>query len=269
MVASARTTPAHESSESESDSDAYATSRRRAAASKKGKRLQSDGTLVPPPQRFSERRAAKVANYNEDDEFSDEEEEATPNGWYWAADDTTPGIDLVMDARLKEGSGTGTRLINRHVEQPRLIEYFLESKAKPTKYDYEFWVSGQLYQDVFCGRIADKALQIKWQDKAHYHSTWDTWDTLAQYKGYRRLENFWRGFVDFQDKFNDPDYPGEDKEQAYIVRQKEIERLGDCMFIDRVIDARDGEEETEYQVLCMRSLTSELGCLLTFHREGM
>ena len=119
------------------------------------------------------------------------------------------------------------------------------------------------------GSDADRAVQIKWQDKAHYHSTWETWDTLSQYKGYRRLENFWRTFRDMQQKLNDPEYPAEDKEQSNINRQKELEYFQDCMSIDRVIDARDGEEETEYHVLCMPFMRLGRGCLLTLHRERM
>lgn len=104
MVASARATPVQEFSQDlDSESDSYIASRRHAAASKKRSRLQNDGTLAPPPQRFSERRATKVTNYNEENDDS-EEEIATPNNWAWG-NDTTSGIETVMDARLKEGLG--------------------------------------------------------------------------------------------------------------------------------------------------------------------
>ena len=140
MIASARATPAEESLESNSDSDAYAISRR-AAISKRRKRLQNDGTLAPPPQRFSERRAAKVANYNEDDDgFSDDEEMATPNGWAWAADATTSGIDLVMDAKPKDGLGNRTPLGPPRMDQPRLITHSPEENGSLTKFDYTYWV---------------------------------------------------------------------------------------------------------------------------------
>ncbi|KAF2234861.1 hypothetical protein EV356DRAFT_137734 [Viridothelium virens] len=209
---STRATPARTttttSPESESDFDTRAGSRRRNVTSRKRNRLQKDGTLAAPPQRFSERRTAKVANYNEDEEPFSDEETATPVDWTWEADDPTPGIDIVMDAKLKEG---------------------LEKKENPSKYDFLFWV--------------------KWQGRAHYHATWETWDTLGQYKGWKRLDNFWRDFKLWQEKLSDPEFPDEEKEQHAMDINLRLDHFADCVIVERVIGSRDGEDGTEYCIL--------------------
>ncbi|KAL9090659.1 MAG: hypothetical protein Q9165_005147 [Trypethelium subeluteriae] len=208
---STRATPAQTTSpESESDFDTRGGSRRRNITSRKRNRLQKDGTLAPPPQRFSERQTAKVANYNEDEEPFSEEDTATPADWTWEADNATPAIDIVMDAKLKEGA---------------------EKKGEPTK------------------NVAERTFQVKWQGRAHYHATWETWDTLEQYKGWKRLDNFWRDFQLWQEKLNDPEFPAEEKEQHIMDLNARLEHFADCVIVERVIGSRDGEDGTEYYIL--------------------
>jgi chromodomain-helicase-DNA-binding protein 1 len=66
---------------------------------------------LPPSQaevRFSSRRTKQVTNYNEEEEDQFEEEiddDAIPNYYSTTVEDAGPGIDKVVDYRLKEGLG--------------------------------------------------------------------------------------------------------------------------------------------------------------------
>ena len=93
-------------SDSESDIDAYGSSRRALAARKQHRRsLQParDTTPAHAEVRFSTRKAAKVSNYNEDDDdMFDDEADLLPQGYYATAEEIVPGIDVVLNHRLRE-----------------------------------------------------------------------------------------------------------------------------------------------------------------------
>ncbi|KAF2842224.1 chromodomain helicase-like protein [Patellaria atrata CBS 101060] len=213
---SQRPTPALPSSTgSDSDSEGYVGARRNAPTKKQKRRqLQVAAGLAPPSQaevRFSTRRAAKVANYNEDDGDSFEEDEAyaTPNYASYAVDDTTPAIDIVLHHRPKDT--------------------YTDEEVEPTKHDLEFL--------------------IKWQDRAHYHATWETWENLTSYRGFRRLENYFRKIAlrDWQMRHS-PEVPPEEKEKWILDRETIADSVLENQQIERVIGTRDGDEGTEYYV---------------------
>ncbi|KAK5153791.1 hypothetical protein LTR04_006141, partial [Oleoguttula sp. CCFEE 6159] len=202
---------------SDSESDTYGGARSRGTAKKQRRRLQAAAAgFAPPPHaevRFSTRRAAKVANYNEDDDAfftEDESEMLTPNYWAAGADDDTPAIDAVLNHRLKEGI---------EGSNPDDLD----------KQDFEFF--------------------IKWQGKAHYHSTWESWSTLSSYRGFRRLENYFRKVVKVELRMaHSPEVAPEEREKWNLDRERDIDAMEDYMHVERVIGSRDGEEETEYYV---------------------
>ncbi|KAI4715982.1 SNF2 family DNA-dependent chromodomain-containing ATPase [Aureobasidium sp. EXF-10727] len=114
-------------SESGSDSDTYGGARGREFAKKHRRRLQGASSRsasgLAGDLRFSTRQAGKVTTYNEEDgdDFSEEDtENMTPNYWV-AAEDNSPGIDVVLNHRVGEGKDT---------------EY-------PEKNDYEFFIKWQ------------------------------------------------------------------------------------------------------------------------------
>lgn len=97
-------------------------------------------------------------------------------------------------------------------------------------------------------------MQIKWQDKAHYHSTWESYETASSFKGYRKLDNYFKGPVMADMHFIarkkiDP----EEYEQHMVAREAERDSQLDFHAVERVIGAREGEEETEYFVKCTLS----------------
>jgi chromodomain-helicase-DNA-binding protein 1 len=88
-------------------------------------------------------------------------------------------------------------------------------------------------------------------DKAHYHSTWEDYETIATYKGFRKLDNYFKTIIMpamyiHSRKSQEP----EEYEQHIVAREAERENLKDFHVVERVIDAQEGEDGTEYYVKC-------------------
>ncbi|KAF2691233.1 hypothetical protein K458DRAFT_69158 [Lentithecium fluviatile CBS 122367] len=213
--ASNQPTPVYRSAGSESESDGYVGARRNIPTKKERQRrlLVAEGQLPPSHAevRFSSRRSKQVTNYNEDEDEDpfEADEDDMPNYWATTTEDTGPAIDKVLDH--KEKSDT------------ELDPYMAEKK------DFQYL--------------------IKWQDKAHYHATWEEYDTIANCKGFRKVDNYFKGPIITEMRFRsrkkeDP----EEFEQHMITRQQDREALQNLHIVERVIDSRDGEESTEYFV---------------------
>ncbi|KAJ4296768.1 ATP-dependent DNA helicase Hrp3 [Kalmusia sp. IMI 367209] len=197
------------------ESDGFVGARRDIPSKKERQRrkLVAEGQLSPSHAevRFSQRRTKAVTNYNEDgeDSFEEEADDMTPNYWAATVEDTGPAIDKVLDHRPKPDI--------------ELDPYSVQKK------DFEYL--------------------IKWQDKAHYHSTWEEYSTVASSKGWRKLDNYFKGTVMTDMHIHarkklDP----EEFEQHMVARESHRESLLDYHVVERVIDSRDGEEDTEYYV---------------------
>lgn len=207
-------TPVVESpTDSDDDSDAYGG--RRAKLTKKQRRrlLQSAENLTPAHAeiRFSTRRAAKVSNYNEDDDddMFEDDDPDTMTPNYWA---------------------------NGQEDNSPAIDIVLNHRLKAdvttpsyTKEEYEFL--------------------IKWQEKAYYHATWETVESLAGVKSLRRLDNYVKKTLQEDIRIrNDPNVAPEDKEKWILDREQYFDALEEHKKVERVIGDRDGEEGTDYYV---------------------
>ncbi|RYN84148.1 Chromodomain helicase [Alternaria alternata] len=208
-------TPVYRSANSDSESDGYVGARRNIPTKKQRQRQQAVAAGREPPSqaevRFSVRRSAQVANYNEEeDEDEFVEDDDDMTPNYWATAPEDTGP--VIDKILDHRPKDG-----------------LEMDPSFDKRDFEYLV--------------------KWQDKAHYHSTWEDYKTAASYKGYRKLDNYYKGPVQndmyvYSRKNADP----EEYEQHMVAREAERESQLDFHVVERVIDSRDGEDELEYFV---------------------
>ncbi|KAF2748148.1 hypothetical protein M011DRAFT_499340 [Sporormia fimetaria CBS 119925] len=214
--ASKRPTPVYQSAETDSDGDDYVNSRRSAPTKKqKQRQLLVASGAAPPSQaeiRFSSRRTKQVTNYNEEEEddfLDDDEEDATPNHNWDAVEDAGPAIDKVLDHRPKE-----------------------ETEIDPSdahKTDFEYLV--------------------KWQNKAHYHSTWETYEAVSSYKGARKIDNYFKGPVmDNMYYIRRRKLDPEDYEQHMVAREAERQSQADFHVVERVIGTQPGEDETLYYV---------------------
>jgi chromodomain-helicase-DNA-binding protein 1 len=88
---------------------------------------------------------------------------------------------------------------------------------------------------------------VKWQGKSHIHDTWETTDSMRGFRGYRKLENYYKKVVEYEldVKFGD-DVAPESKEQFLLDRERDEEALEDYTKVERVVAIRDGDENTEY-----------------------
>lgn len=206
-------TPASLSPNSDSESDVYVGARRN-ALTKKQKRHQHQvaAGLAPPSQseiRFSTRRANKVTNYNLDDDDDEEEEDMAITPNYYAAAE-------------EEVAGIDV-VLNHELQDDKTIHPDL------TKDDFKYL--------------------IKWQDRAHFHATWETTESLAGFKGLKRLDNYFNKFIQtFIFVMTDPDMPEEDKEQYWMDREKKLESDEEHQQVERVIDTRETADDTEYLI---------------------
>lgn len=201
---------------------------------KKNRRLQLQGESLAPAyqeKRWNSRRAAQVTAgaYQESEaELEDESEMLTPSNWAGETEDNSPKIDVVLKHRLKEDKDIKSLDIGRD--------------------DFEYY--------------------IKWENRSHYHATWETTTTLTGMRGFRRLENYYRKIVDediFMSRSND--IPPEEKEKWMLDRERESDALNDYVKVERVIGTRDGDDETEYYVkwrgLYYESCTWEVASLIS------
>ncbi len=91
---------------------------------------------------------------------------------------------------------------------------------------------------------------IKWQGRSHLHDTWETTESVAGFRGFRRLENYYRKIVEYEldIRFGGDEVTPEQREQWLLDREREEEALEDYTKVERVVAVRDGEEGDEYFV---------------------
>lgn len=91
---------------------------------------------------------------------------------------------------------------------------------------------------------------IKWQGKSHLHNTWETTETVAGFRGFRRLENYYKKRVEYELdlQFGGDEISPEMREQWSLDREREEEALADYTMVERIVAVRDGEDGCEYFV---------------------
>lgn len=211
--ASKRATPVLHAStnDSESDSDVYGGARAKTQLRKARQKLETQPALAFAEKRWSNRRAAQVQQgaYEESD-AEEEEDDADVVQDYFVA-------DYVDDSPYVE------RTVKHRVKVG------LELAYDSSRYDFEYF--------------------IKWQGKSHLHDTWETIETLRDVRGFRKVENYFRKFVEYEldIRFGD-DIPPETKEQFFLDRERDEEAFEDYTKVERVVAVRDGDDEPEYFV---------------------
>ncbi|KAJ5151980.1 SNF2-related protein [Penicillium capsulatum] len=203
------------SSFSETDSDEYGGKNARSSKARRH-RLKQAASREPSLSevRFSTRNASKISNYNEEDDdsiFEDDPEELALS--YWATDyaeDTRPAVDVVLNHRLKEGVDPADPDVDRR--------------------NFEFY--------------------IKWQDKSHIHATWESNESLVNYRSTRRVDNYVRKVLNEELRLqHDPDAPPEDREKWNLDRERDVEAIEDYKQVERAIGVRETDDGTsEYLV---------------------
>jgi chromodomain-helicase-DNA-binding protein 1 len=169
--------------------------------------------LALAEKRWSSRRAAQIQQgaYEESDVDEDEEDDDDELGL------ASYTVDYVDDSPYIEK-------VVRH-----RLKDGLELSYNSTKNDFEYF--------------------IKWQGKSHLHDTWETFDDIRGYRGHRKVENYFKKFVDYELAIRfGTDIPPETKEQFFLDRERDEEAYEDYTKVERVVAVRDGDEGTEYLV---------------------
>ncbi|KAK4101689.1 hypothetical protein N658DRAFT_51637 [Parathielavia hyrcaniae] len=212
LPASKRGTPAQQTSADDSDSDTYGGAKARSFRKKARRQQELQPELALGEKRWSSRRAAQVSvgAYQESDVDEDEGEDGATPN-YWAA-----GV---------EDNSPYIEKILRH--RPRKD---VELGPDATRHDFEYY--------------------IKWQGKSHLHNTWETTETVAGFRGFRRLENYYKKTVEYELglKFGGDENSPEQREQWLLDREREEEALADYTMVERVVAERDGDDGREYFV---------------------
>lgn len=207
---SKRATPARQPSASDSDSDNYGGARAKTFRRKARRQREEQPDQVLAEKRWSSRRAAQVQQGMYQESSAEEEEEA---------------------------SADNNDYLEEYVDTRPYIEKVVRHRPKVgTEIDYS-------------ARRDDFEYYIKWQGQSHLHDTWEEIDDLKEYRGYRKVENYFRKTVEFELhlKYSD-DIPPESKEQYLLDRERDEEALEDYTKVERIVAVRNGEHGTEYFV---------------------
>ncbi|KAK4250820.1 CDH1-like protein [Corynascus novoguineensis] len=209
---SKRGTPARQPSVDDSDSDTYGGAKARSFRKKVRRQQELQPTLALAEKRWSNRRAAQVSAgaYQESDVDDDDEGDEATPG-YWAAD-------------VEDNSPYIEKILRHRPKEG------VELAPDSTRHDFEYY--------------------IKWQGKSHLHNTWETTATVAGFRGFRRLENYFKKMVEYELdlKFGGDEISPEQREQWLLDREREEEALDDYTKVERIVSVRDGEDGLEYFV---------------------
>jgi chromodomain-helicase-DNA-binding protein 1 len=212
LAASKRGTPARQTSADDSDSDTYGGAKARSFQKKARRQQELQPALALGGKRWSSRRAAQVSvgAYQESDVDEDEGEDEATPN-YWAAD-------------VEDNSPYIDKILRHRPKEG------VELTPDATRHDFEYY--------------------IKWRGKSHLHNTWETTETVAGFRGFRRLENYYKKMVEYELdlKFGGDEISPEQREQWSLDREREEDALEDFTKVERVVHERDGDDGREYYV---------------------
>ncbi|KAG7662986.1 hrp3 [[Candida] subhashii] len=183
----------------------------------KKKKLTQSRTSSSTPQeiRFSSRNNKQV-NYNVD--FEDDEDllESEPE---FDEDDENGDYYYYQQANEQPEDERGIDLVMDH----KLNEDNAELTNEP-KLDYLF--------------------KIKWTDASHLHNTWEKYQDLKDFKGFRKVDNYIKQFIMYDLEIrNDPLTTKEDIEAMDLERERRRDEQEEYTHVERIVDSQRIEDE--------------------------
>lgn len=187
---------------------------------KKPKRSRGKKEPLYSEIRFSSRNN-KTVNYVVDDVNDDdlmESEDEWEQGEYYYGDtediEEETSIDLVMDSKPISQSESNDKV---------------EITGDP-KNDYVF--------------------KIKWLKLSHLHNTWETYEDLRKYKGFRKVDNYIKQFIVMDQEIRqDPYTTKEDIESMDIERERKRDEQEEYCKVERIVDSERVEDDDGVQRL--------------------
>lgn len=81
---------------------------------------------------------------------------------------------------------------------------------------------------------------VKWQSYSHIHNTWETFDHLRKFKGFKRVENYIKGPFALQRAIRkSPKTSPEDIEALEIEKERQAELLEGYKQVERIVAERN------------------------------
>ncbi|CAO3634620.1 unnamed protein product [Mucor hiemalis] len=176
----------------------------------------NSGTISPSDYARHSTRSRKVTNYNED------------NGEMWGLSD-------------EEVLNLNTPAIPVQNDEGEVIESVLDHRRKDTGSESD--------ADEPDDPETNIEYLIKWKSWSHLHDTWDTFDYLHSFKGFRKLENYIRNrIIDEQYFRRHAETTKEEIEQQDINIARRRDEINDWRSVERVISMRGSPPNIEYFV---------------------
>ncbi|KAJ2742247.1 ATP-dependent DNA helicase Hrp3 [Coemansia sp. BCRC 34301] len=195
----------------------------------------------------------------------------------YADDDAEyPGIDFEddLDSAAQRAKSQGSK--SKDTAQQLIDEDTGEDIIEQIR---DFRLSEMAADGERADDIKNVEFLIKWKGWSYRHATWDTAAFLKDYKGYKKVENYFKSTVlaDYAIR-NDPEASREDIEQLDINREMERDTLRDYSKIERIVATRpltqtltrrgrDGEAVSASQAsVAMSSASDSLEYLVKWRR---
>ncbi|OLY82401.1 Chromodomain helicase hrp3 [Smittium mucronatum] len=138
--------------------------------------------------------------------------------------------DFSSDESLKAKSKTKTKVVLPTVDEPDAIDVIETVKDFRLKPDAES-------DDI--SDIQNLEFYIKWKGWSYQHATWEILDNLRQFKGFKKVENYFKSVVLDEYYFlNDPEVSIESIEQRNVAREINREALKEFSVAERIISER-------------------------------
>ncbi|EMG46860.1 CHD1 Chromo domain-containing protein 1 [Candida maltosa Xu316] len=100
----------------------------------------------------------------------------------------------------------------------------------------------------------DYLFKIKWTDASHLHNTWETYQNLKPFKGFRKVDNYIKQFIIYDQEIrNDPLTTKEDIESMDIERERKRDEQDEYTQVERIVDSErietdEGDTKLQYLV---------------------
>lgn len=185
-------------------------------------KVSARATPTPPAElRFSTRNSSLVnyaVDYEDDEDLLESDAEGEENDYYY-----------YEQAMEEEQPTTGIDMIMDHKLN--------EDNAAVTgeaKLDYLF--------------------KVKWTGQSHLHNSWESYNDLKTYKGFRRVDNYIKQFILLDQEIrNDPLTTKEDIEAMDIERERKRDEYDEFTHVERIVDSDrveldDGTSQLRYFV---------------------
>lgn len=178
-------------------------------------------------------RTGGVINYfegdGEDDFLASDQEAASKMAEEAEEHDNSPHVDSAYDYRRMESANIAEKGEEADSAQPSSQ-------------------SGNPYSDF---NVATAEFRIKWTNKCFRKSTWETWETLKNVRGAKRVSNFIKFLENRRDYFGSDDVAPEEIEEARVMLEEYRTTHEEYEVVERIFAQRDAEGEegqTEYLV---------------------